>query len=58
MTQIFFFKMKDNRLNKIRLNRFIALCGICSRRKADEMISQGLVNVNKTTISKAYGKKL
>tara|TARA_B100000579_G_C22774210_1_gene825676 strand:- start:675 stop:1400 length:726 start_codon:yes stop_codon:yes gene_type:complete len=44
--------MEDNRLNKIRLNRFIALCGICSRRKADEMISQGLVKVNKTTISK------
>lgn len=44
--------MQDNRLNKIRLNRFIALCGICSRRKADEMISQGLVKVNQITINK------
>ncbi len=31
---------------KIRLNRFIARAGICSRRKADEYIRQGLVRVN------------
>jgi 23S rRNA pseudouridine2605 synthase len=30
----------------IRLNRYIANSGICSRRDADELISQGLVEVN------------
>ena len=37
--------------NKVRLNKFIAICGVCSRRKADEMIQQGLVMVNKKTIT-------
>ncbi len=31
---------------KIRLNRFIARSGICSRRKADDYIKKGLVRVN------------
>ena len=31
---------------KIRLNRYIASCGICSRREADELIKQGKVKVN------------
>src|SRR5690606_13644760 len=35
---------EDNGL--IRLNRFIANAGICSRRKADELISAGVVSVN------------
>lgn len=35
---------KDNGL--IRLNRFIANAGICSRRKADELIAAGVVSVN------------
>lgn len=34
---------KDNRL---RLNKFLANAGICSRREADELIRQGLVEVN------------
>lgn len=29
-----------------RLNKYIAECGICSRRKADEMIASGKVKVN------------
>lgn len=29
-----------------RINKYIASCGICSRRKADELISQGRVEVN------------
>ncbi|MFW6210739.1 MAG: pseudouridine synthase, partial [bacterium] len=29
-----------------RLNKFIAACGAASRRKADEMIEQGMVKVN------------
>jgi 23S rRNA pseudouridine2605 synthase len=31
---------------KIRLNRFIAHSGVCSRREADELISNGLISVN------------
>ena len=31
---------------QIRLNKFMANAGICSRREADEFISQGLVKVN------------
>jgi 23S rRNA pseudouridine2605 synthase len=31
---------------KIRLNRFIANSGICSRREADEIIKQGMISVN------------
>lgn len=34
---------KDNR---VRLNKFLANAGICSRREADELIRQGLVEVN------------
>ena len=30
----------------IRLNKYIANSGICSRREADELISQGLITVN------------
>lgn len=30
----------------IRLNRFIAHCGVCSRRDADELIRKGLIKVN------------
>lgn len=29
-----------------RINKFIASCGICSRRRADELISKGKVEVN------------
>jgi 23S rRNA pseudouridine2605 synthase len=35
----------------IRLNKFIANSGMCSRREADELILQGLVTVNGKTIS-------
>lgn len=36
---------------KIRLNRFMANSGICSRREADEFIQQGLVKVNGVVVS-------
>lgn len=36
--------MSEN--NQIRLNKYIADSGICSRRKADEMIEKGLVSIN------------
>ena len=36
---------------KIRLNKFMANAGICSRREADEFIRQGLVKVNGETVT-------
>ena len=38
--------MKNTKAEKIRLNRFIAMSGICSRRKADELIQKGHVTIN------------
>ena len=35
----------------MRLNKFLAECGVCSRRKADEIIAQGRVTVNRKTVS-------
>jgi 23S rRNA pseudouridine2605 synthase len=37
--------------DKIRLNRYIANSGICSRREADEYITMGLVSVNGKVIT-------
>ena len=34
----------------VRLNRFLSMCGVCSRRKADEYIEDGLVRVNGKTV--------
>ena len=48
----FILKRKLNKISKqvekdtIRLNKYIANSGICSRREADELITQGLVEVN------------
>jgi 23S rRNA pseudouridine2605 synthase len=42
-------KGKDDGL--IRLNRYISNAGICSRRKADELIVAGVVSVNGVVIS-------
>lgn len=42
-------KTKDDGL--IRLNRYIANAGICSRRKADELIAAGVVSVNGEVIN-------
>ena len=36
---------------KIRLNKFIANSGVCSRREADELITMGLISVNGVTIT-------
>ena len=37
---------KDIHKDTIRLNKYIANSGICSRREADDLIKQGLVEVN------------
>lgn len=34
-----------------RLNKYIASCGICSRRKADELIQNGKVKVNEQIVT-------
>ena len=34
-----------------RLNKYIASTGLCSRRKADELISEGKVSVNGKVIT-------
>lgn len=36
---------------EVRLNKYIAAAGICSRREADELISAGLIMVNGKTVS-------
>src|SRR6185437_2729912 len=41
---------KDEPKPGIRLNKFLADCGLASRRKADEMISGGQVQVNGKTV--------
>jgi len=40
--------MSNKKLNsdKIRLNRFIAMCGVSSRRKADNLIEEGHISIN------------
>ncbi|TAH03590.1 MAG: rRNA pseudouridine synthase [Sphingobacteriales bacterium] len=40
----------------IRLNRYIANAGICSRRKADELIAAGVVSVNGIAITELGAK--
>ena len=37
---------KNSSDNRIRLNKFIAAAGICSRREADELIRAGVITVN------------
>ena len=37
-------------MKSIRVNRYIAMCGICSRRAAEALILKGAVSINNTTI--------
>jgi len=41
---------------QVRLNKYIAAAGICSRREADELISAGLVSVNGKTVTQLGSK--
>lgn len=38
-------------MKKIRLNKFLALCGLASRRKAEDFIQKKLIKVNEKTIT-------
>ncbi|CAN5408228.1 hypothetical protein BH11BAC2_BH11BAC2_23360 [soil metagenome] len=40
----------------IRLNRYISMAGICSRREADDMIEAGVVSVNGTVVTNLGSK--
>ncbi|HZH72103.1 MAG TPA: pseudouridine synthase [Mariniphaga sp.] len=42
---------KTSGTGEMRLNRFIANAGVCSRRDADKYIAAGLVTVNGTTVT-------
>ena len=42
--------MNKKQIFSIRLNRYIAMCGICSRRKADQLIQKGDIKINNITI--------
>ncbi|MGN6180909.1 MAG: pseudouridine synthase [Mucilaginibacter sp.] len=44
-------KEKESKDENIRLNRYIANAGICSRRKADELIEAGVISVNGNVVS-------
>ncbi len=39
-------KKTENKSEPIRLNKYLAMCGVASRKKADELIQQGRVAVN------------
>ena len=43
--------------NTIRLNKFIANAGICSRREADKFIEAGVVTVNEIGVIEIFRRK-
>lgn len=47
---------ENKEIELIRLNRYIANAGICSRRKADELIEAGVITVNGKVITELGSK--
>ncbi|RXK48154.1 pseudouridine synthase [Aquirufa rosea] len=45
------FIQEDRKNDSIRLNRFIANAGICSRRDADKLIDAGVIKVNNKVVT-------
>ena len=43
---------RQNKIKTLKLNKYIAQCGVCSRRKADELILSGVVFVNGKKVDK------
>jgi 23S rRNA pseudouridine2605 synthase len=41
---------------EVRLNRYIANAGICSRREADKLISDGLISINGKVVTELWTK--
>lgn len=50
-------KIHKPKLEEMRLNKYLAHCGVAARRKADEFIAGGLVTVNGTVV-KEMGYKV
>lgn len=50
-------KLQKLPANEVRLNRYIAHCGICARRDADVLIKMGKIKVNGEVV-KELGKKI
>ena len=46
-----FLKDNNKEIELIRLNRFFANSGVCSRRDADEHIKNGLISVNGSVVT-------
>lgn len=46
----------NKQTGEVRLNRFVAQSGICSRREADELIAAGLVTVNGVIVTELGSK--
>ena len=47
---------KELSIREIRLNRYIANSGMCSRREADSLIEQGLVKINGVVVTELGSK--
>ncbi|MBD5484932.1 MAG: rRNA pseudouridine synthase [Lachnospiraceae bacterium] len=45
-------------MEEVRLNKYLASCGICSRRDADKLIEQGVVTVNGETAMQGIKVKI
>ena len=43
----------QNNSNRIRLQKYLASCGVASRRKAEELIASGQVSVNNEVIPRS-----
>jgi len=48
--------MKKSDGDKVRLNKYIAAAGICSRREADQLITAGLITVNGKSVTELGSK--
>ena len=46
----------NKQTGEVRLNRFVAQSGICSRREADELIAAGLVSINGEIVTELGSK--
>ena len=46
----------NKQTGEVRLNRFVAQSGICSRREADELITAGLVSINGVIVTELGSK--
>ncbi len=47
---------RERQQTEIRLNRYLSMSGICSRREADELITAGLVTINGAVVTELGSK--